>query len=76
MAKTTRESVLRALTTRRFGKTGRIIGASRFGWYGPRAWITEVIGPGTDPVRFRNWSEVESCVASMIADRPSVARVL
>ena len=73
---TTRESVMRALSYRTWRRT-KIFGSSRFGFMGIAGSYIKAVTYNTGLVDgFRTWTEVESCVASMIAVRPSVARVL
>lgn len=75
----TRDTVMKALTYRfiqAHRKRIRIVGAPRFKWLGTNAVRNYVIYRDGSLYEFRTWSEVESCVASMIAAQPAVAKVL
>lgn len=73
---TTRESVMRAISYRTW-RNIKIFGAPRFGYTGIAGRHIKAVTYDSGVVdKFKTWKEVESCVASMIAARPSVARVL
>jgi hypothetical protein len=76
----TRDTVMKALLYRSaliWDRQVKVVGAPRFKWLGAQSFIGNYVSDRRGNTYWlHNWEEVESCVASMIAAQPAVARVL